>query len=87
MTVKMRNLTAKGKLIKKHLNLSSVFKAWKRELAITKRMCCRVDQVMTMLVNTQKQRTFNLVKGYSINRFGNINKRKGESKKRMIAIF
>ena len=52
MTVKMRNLTAKGKLIKKHLNLSSVFKAWKRELAITKRMCCRVDQVMTMLVNT-----------------------------------
>lgn len=75
----MRSLSAKGKFIKKQLNTNFVFKAWKREFLIVKRICSRVDQIMTVLVNLQKHRSFDMVKRYAVNRFETIKIRKDES--------
>ena len=43
ITVKMRSICARGKRVKKGLNLKAVFAAWKSEFTIVKRFCCRVD--------------------------------------------
>ena len=82
----MRSVCGKGKYIKTQLNKHSVFKAWKREFLIVKRMCSRVDQIMTTLVNLQKHRSYDIVKRYAVNRFETIKTRKNESQKRLIAI-